>query len=112
MAMAQVSVTINKRKYDVACDDGQEAHLVRLAAYVDKKISELAEAMGQIGDARLLVVASLLIADELSDAYAEMETLKADGSAGAVGPGSDGLGSALDSLAIRIEDIAARLEQA
>ena len=45
--MAKVSVTINKRKYEIACDDGQEAHLVRLAQYVDRRVDELVAAVGQ-----------------------------------------------------------------
>ena len=66
--MALVTVTINGRDYEIACDDGQEAHLSRLGTYVDKRIGELVAAVGQVGGARLLVMASLLLADELSDA--------------------------------------------
>ncbi|HUC62484.1 MAG TPA: cell division protein ZapA, partial [Alphaproteobacteria bacterium] len=47
--MAQVTVTINNRGYQIACDDGQEQHLVKLAGYVDKRVGELTAAMGQIG---------------------------------------------------------------
>jgi len=65
--VAQVRLNINGRSYEVACDDGQEDHLARLAAYIDERVGELAEAVGQVGEARLLVMASLLIADELHD---------------------------------------------
>ena len=71
--MTLVTVTINGRDYEVACDDGQEAHLSRLGTYVDKRIGELVAAVGQVGEARLLVMASLLLADELSDAYSALE---------------------------------------
>ena len=64
--MAQVDVAINGRSYQIACDDGQEAHLSQLGQYVDKRVRELVSAVGQIGDSRLLVMASLLIADELA----------------------------------------------
>ncbi|MCB2101199.1 MAG: cell division protein ZapA [Rhodobacterales bacterium] len=116
--MAQVSVTINNRKYDVSCDDGQEAHLARLASYVDKHIGDLVGQVGQIGDARLLVMASLLVADELSDAMAEMDDLKARlatvEQGGGKGNGADPaeLAATMDDLSSRIEAIAARLEQA
>lgn len=111
--MAQVSVTINGRKYQIACDDGQEAHLSRLGSYIDKRVGELVAAVGQVGDARLLVMASLLIADELSDAYAELKAHKKDdrGPAGA-GAAEEAMAERLEALARRIEDIAARLEQA
>ena len=52
-------------------------HLTRLAQYVDNRVGELVAAVGRrVGDNRLLVMASLLIADELSDAYGELETLR------------------------------------
>ena len=71
--MAQVNITINNRKYQVACDDGQEAHLTRLGSYVDKRLNELIAAVGQVGEARLLVMVSLLLTDELSDLYTSKE---------------------------------------
>lgn len=74
--MAQVSVRVNGRHYQVACEDGQEAHLEKLGAYIDQRVSELVKDVGQVGDARLLVMAALLIADELADAYNELEELR------------------------------------
>ena len=73
--MAQVTVVINNRKYDIACDDGQEKHLTNLAQYVDGKVSDLVASVGQVGDARLLVMTSLLVADELSDVYSELSKI-------------------------------------
>ncbi len=111
--MAHVSVTINGSKYDIACDDGQEANLLRLGKYVDKRIAELIAAVGQVGDARLLVMTSLLIADELSDAYTEMESLRATNTGAAARLDLEEVLSAdLEALALRIEDIAAGLELA
>lgn len=111
--MAQVTVTINDRRYNVACDDGQEAHLSRLGAYIDRRVSELVAAVGQIGDAKILVMVSLLIADELSDAYAEMDTLKSGGKGAAAAAAADGrLGESLEKLSERIESIAESLERA
>lgn len=110
--MAHVSVTINGRSYQIACDDGQENHLRRLARYVDKRVGELAAAVGQVGDARLMVMASLLVADELSDVYSELETLrKNDGSAAARADAEDTMAQVIDALAKRIEDIAEIVER-
>lgn len=66
--MPQVVVTINTRSYAVACGDGEEEHLMRLAAVVDERVSSLARDVGQVGDARLLLMASLLLADDLEQA--------------------------------------------
>lgn len=74
--MAHVGVRINGRAYQIACEDGQEEHLEKLAAYIDQRVGELVREVGQVGDARLLVMTSLIIADELADAYDELEELR------------------------------------
>ncbi len=66
--MAHVTVSIAGRTYRMACDDGQEAHLSRLAAEVDGRIDQLRGSFGEIGDQRLGVMAAITIADELSEA--------------------------------------------
>lgn len=70
--MSQVEITINGRQYRVACEDGQETHLTNLAIYFDGKMTSLIEEVGQIGDTSLMVMAGLLIADELSDVNQEL----------------------------------------
>jgi len=111
--MALVTVTINNRKYEISCDDGQESHLERLSDYVDTRVGQLVSSVGQIGDAQLLVMASLMIADDLSEAYADRDKNKAAGKGPAGQDETDKtLGLSIDSLARRIEHIAERLEQA
>lgn len=66
--MAQVTIRINGRPYDINCEDGQESHVQRLASVLAGKVAELVKQVGQAGDARLLVMAGLLVADELADA--------------------------------------------
>ena len=109
--MALVTVEINDRKRQIACDDGQEAHLRRLGNYIDNRVKELVAAVGQISDAQLLVMVSLLIADELSDAYAELETARSDVGTAAILSAEETLSAGLDKLASRIEKIAESLEQ-
>ena len=108
--MAQVSITINNRKYQVSCDDGQEAHLTRLGNYVDKRLNELIAAVGQVGEARLLVMVSLLLTDELSDLYSEKEQ-GADSDKPSARDEEEAY-LAIEKLAERIEEIAASIEQA
>jgi cell division protein ZapA len=74
--MAQVSVTINGRQYRMACEDGQEGHLMRLAKDLDLRIGELRAKFGEIGDMRLTVMAALTIADELSEAGRRLHRLE------------------------------------
>jgi cell division protein ZapA len=66
--MGQVTVPVNGRSYTISCDDGQEGRIRRLAQYVDAKVGEFVGTVGQVGEARLLLLAALVIADELSDA--------------------------------------------
>jgi cell division protein ZapA len=108
--MAQVSVEINRRNYQIACDDGQEAHLKRLGDYIDNRVQELVAAVGQVGDARLLVMVSLLIADELSDAYAELKVARGGDGAARRMDQEESLSLAIENLAERIEHIAETLE--
>ncbi|HSR55048.1 MAG TPA: cell division protein ZapA [Alphaproteobacteria bacterium] len=109
--MGQVSIQVNGRNYDIACDDGEEEHVLRLGRYIDGKLAELVAQMGQVGDSRLLVMAALLIADELSDAYGKLEKTRT----GAEIDVSEVNGEAahgISVLAERIDDIAAGLERA
>lgn len=119
--MAQVDIIVNGRNYSVACDDGQEEHLHKLAAYLDKRVGELAASMGQLGDARLLVMAGLLISDELSECFEQIKSLRAEldaiseaGSASAPGePVQDDSDlELLESLAERLETVAEKLADA
>ena len=74
--MAQVVIEINRREFKVTCEDGQEQRLKQLAAYFDRHVAELAGDLGQIGDARLMLLAALTICDQLFEAKeraAEME---------------------------------------
>ena len=109
--MAEVSLEINSRKYQVSCDDGQEEHVGRLGNYVDNRVKELVASVGQVGDANLLVMVSLLIADELSEAYAELEVVSSsEKGAAAMMLAEDSLSSQIDNLADRVEKIVRALK--
>ena len=66
--MAQVTVRINGFAYTLACQDGEEQHLLDMAAEVDRRIDAIRQSAGQSGEARMLVMAALLIADDLYEA--------------------------------------------
>lgn len=105
--MGQVNVSINGRSYLIACDDGEEDHLRELAAYIDGHVSDLAHSVGQVGDARLMLMAGLLVADELAEAVARVQALEAE--LAGVHEGSrleDTLAGFLDTASERIEALA------
>lgn len=76
--MAQVTVTIAGHTYRIACAEGEEAHLERLAAAYDAKIAEMRAAFGEIGDLRLHVMAAMTQADELDATKRRLAALEAE----------------------------------
>jgi cell division protein ZapA len=75
-ASSHVNVTINGRQYRMACEEGQETRLIQLADDLAARIVRLREKFGEIGDARLVVMAALTVADELLDAREQIEVLQ------------------------------------
>lgn len=109
--MAQVEIKINGKSYRIACEDGQEGRITKLAGMVEAHVKDLVEQVGQIGDTRLLVMASLLIADELVD-MREVSRGDEDEDGEGRPEGDDRIASALEAMASRIESIAEQLERA
>src|SRR6201996_1294953 len=74
--MSQVSITINGRQFRMACEDGQEGHLMNLARDLDARIDGLRTKFGEIGDTRLTVMAALTIADSLAETTLRIKRLE------------------------------------
>jgi cell division protein ZapA len=119
--MAHVSVTINGRQYRMACDDGQEHHLARLAHDLDQRIANLRGTFGEIGDMRLTIMAALMLIDELSELRQRMHRIETEftGLQHARAAALDrseaieaDITAALSSAAERIEKAVRMLEQA
>jgi cell division protein ZapA len=104
--VAQVTITIRGRQYQIACDDGQEAHLTRLGRYLDERAADLLAASGSISEPLMLVMVALVVADELADAAAEIDSLS--GTRGSAEDAS--VAAAIDAVTARVEEVAGRLE--
>jgi cell division protein ZapA len=74
--MSHINVTINGRQYRMACEEGQEVRLLKLAESLETRIGSLRGKFGEIGDQRLEVMAALTIADELMDAAQRIRSLE------------------------------------
>jgi cell division protein ZapA len=74
--MSHVNVTINDRQYRMACEEGQEARLLRLAESLESRIQSLRGKFGEIGDARLTVMAAITVCDELLDSGQRIRVLE------------------------------------
>ena len=118
--MPQVSVTINGRQFRMACEDGEEDHLNRLAEDLDQRIARLRARFGEIGDTRLTVMAALTLADELSESKEKLEQLEPElaslqdasvVSADRADATHAAVAAALNAAAERIENLTRRLNQ-
>ena len=118
--MAHVSVTINGRQFRMACEDGQETHLMGLAEDLDRRIEGLRRRFGEIGDTRLIVMAALTVADELVEigqrlrqTEAELATLRDTRSASVEHSqvAEAAIASSLHAAAERIERVTKTLNQ-
>lgn len=109
--MSQVEIRVNSREYRVTCEEGQEDRLQKIAAFLDKRVSGMSKDLGQIGDARLMLLSALTICDELFEAKERADDL--DGAGEALDADTmGGAARAIDAAAKRVGDIAARLESA
>jgi cell division protein ZapA len=116
--MAQVNVTISGKTYRMACEDGQEDHLAGMAEQLNASIAQLRERFGEIGDQRLTVMAAITLADqraEMERRYREVqaEVNGLEEARAAVIERQLGIeakvADAIDSIAARIEGLAARV---
>jgi len=110
--MAQVTVRINGYAYTVGCQDGEEEHLQAMAGEVDRRIESVKAVAGPSGEARVLVMASLLMADDLFETDKALRAAQAGQATGqpSAAPADPKLGRRLGKLAKRAEEIALDLE--
>lgn len=100
--MAKADIKIRDRSYSVACAPGQEERLIALSRQLDARVKDISQAVGNIGDDRLLLIASLALLDELDASHRAQ--------AAAAGPDIERAARALNDTATRIEALAARIE--
>jgi cell division protein ZapA len=115
-----VNTSIAGRQYRLACEDGQEEHLLGLAKDLETRIIDLRRKFGEIGDTRLTVMAALMLADEMSELTGKIRRLEDDiaalqedqaAAADRARAASDAVVGAFNSAAERIEGITRKLNQ-
>ena len=110
--MGQVTVVLNGRTYRLECGEGEESHLIALAEYLGTYVEDMKRKFGQVGDDRLILMASLLVTDELWELRREMEQLKASLATARRdrSVADESAKSAKADLAGRIDSVADRIE--
>lgn len=110
--MRRVDFTLNGRSHSLNCEAGQEARVAELAAYIDRRLTEITGGGGG-NDVQNLLVTCMVLADELMEAKGELAGRGPARHASVEASRDDTVVvAAVDGLAKRIEDIAARLERA
>jgi cell division protein ZapA len=116
--LAQVTVTIDGKTYRMACDEGQEEHLIDLAQRFDRYVGHLKDSFGEIGDQRLTVMAGIMVMDEFVELQKRVKGLEAeigtlrktrDEALTKADKNDAALTGALTGLAERMESLAGRL---
>ncbi|MDB2682673.1 cell division protein ZapA [Alphaproteobacteria bacterium] len=116
--MAEVTLSINGRNYGIACDDGQEQRVLDLGSYVDQRMREMSKAGAATNDSQLLVLTTILLADEIFEMRDNPQAQPANAaeiSAAATQAAEEkeeAVAGAIDKLAERINTIADRLQNA
>lgn len=109
--MPTVSVLLNGRSYDVACGVGEEDRVRELANGLRGRMEQLAKSVGAVPENLLFALTALLLADELDQRSKELAQLQAEQRSLADGREAQ-LANSLETLASKIEAIAARLQAA
>ena len=112
MSQSRVIVSINGQDYPMACQPGEEQKVAQLGKRLDEVVRKVSVDTGPIAESRLLVMAALIIADNL----AELEEAGKGAASGKPASGEGGASAATDSvdakaLAGRLEELAERLER-
>lgn len=116
--MAQVTVLIDGKSYRMACDEGQEEHLMDLAERFDRYVAHLKDSFGEIGDQRLTVMSGIMVLDELTELQKRVKGMESeivslrktrDDALSKADKNDAALTGALAGLAQRMEALAAKL---
>lgn len=112
--MSEVTITVNRRPYRLACEDGQEEHLKGLAARIDARVTDLVGKFGQIGDQQILVMVGLLLADEAAELRRRLDAQEhlSEEHASAFDAADEAAAGIIDAMAERIEALADGVERA
>ena len=73
--MAEVDITINRRSYRISCKDGEEERIKSLASLINNQVQKLSEKIGQLGEARMILLASLVLLDKSDEVEKEAEKI-------------------------------------
>ncbi len=111
--MSEVNITINGRSFGISCEDGQEQRVADLSHYVDSRLKDIAKAGAASNEAHLLVLTTLLLADEVFDLRNDVGSMSQNLETAQANENNEAaVAHAIDDLADRIDRIASRIQNA
>jgi len=111
MSQSIVTIRLNGTPYQIGCGPGEEARIEALGAEIDAVLQSLVGSVGQIGEARLLAMAALILADRAPDGQTPngQAPASANGGAGDMSGSDEAAAAALENAAERILALASTL---
>ena len=76
--MPEVEIRIGGRSFEVSCQDGEEQYLQAAAGLLDAEASVLSSQIGRLPEARMLLMAGLMLADRTAGMQDKLATLEAE----------------------------------
>ena len=106
MSHSVVTIRLNGNPYQIGCGAGEETHVSKLGDEVESIMQSLIASVGQIGEARLLAMVALILADRAASQTADVSK---DGEMAATSADQDAAAEALEMAAGRITTLATLL---
>ena len=111
--MAEVNIIINGRSFGISCEDGQEQRVLDLSHYVDSRLKDIAKAGAASSEAHLMVLTTLLLADEVFDLRNDVGSMNENLQSAQANQNEEAtVAGAIEDLASRIDRIASRIQSA
>jgi cell division protein ZapA len=109
MSQSVVTIRLNGHPYKIGCGAGEEEHVAQLGSEVEAVMQSLIASVGQIGEARLLAMVALILADRAaapltSSSHSQVETTPSDPTLN-----EDAAAEILEDAALRIAALASKL---
>ena len=105
MSQSIVTIRLNGTPYQIGCGPGEESRIEALGTEIEEVLQSLVGSVGQIGEARLLAMAALILADRAQDSSKSAANGSGDGAAAS----EDAAADALERAADRILELASKL---
>lgn len=111
--MAELTLTINGKNFNITCDDGQEQRVIDLAHFIDGRLQDVSRAGAAHNESHLLVLTSLMLADEIFELRDQIYNNGGEPmSAGKIREDELAIAQAIESIAERIDGLAGKIAQA